>query len=716
MDRGSFLEDIYPKNLQYAIIIRSPVAKGLLKHIEFPQFPENYHVITAKDIPGENRLEDTSMPILADKELSYIGEPVAIILGPDKSRLESLSLLCRVYADEEKAVFTCDDAEEAFAVRELQLGDQNSVYQSGGKIVTGSYSTGIQDHWYAEPAGAVAFYRHVHAHNNEAVTEESKEKKTQTKNILIIKTATQWSYHVKRSVTRVLGIDPSLVLIEPTALSLHMDGKLWYPSLIACYAALGVFITHHPVRLILNRDEDFYFSPKRAQTNADIVSTIDDNGNIIATEMDISVNLGAYDVNGNEILDQVCLGVLGNYNMGNIKMTARAHKTNIPPQGPFSGFGVSHGLFAIERHISLIADMVSLDPSKWRSNHASSNVIISSKSQNPGAGILDLTAKISDYYRKWASYQMLNESHKGKLREKGENPRGIGIAVGFQGNNLLYNSDEPYAIEVTLTKESTLEIKASINSGEDYNKIWGKVAAEVLSIDPGMVKIISPNAADCGPSCASRNITILTKAVEKCCQTIRKQRFHNPLPITVRRSVKQAKGDLCGGAFTAPLGKEMDISGFSKMGMACAVVEVSIDLSECIPKIRGVWLGIDGGKIISINRAKRSLTRSAVQALGWAFTECIEYTDGALPRSQYANFTIPSPIDIPPINIEFFSQDTDTKGIGELPFTCIPAAFLQAVSQAMDHSFKSIPLKRKEIWEMVRIRNNEMQTAKQVSK
>jgi hypothetical protein len=49
----------------------------------------------------------------------------------------------------------------------------------------------------------------------------------------------------------------------------------------------------------------------------------------------------------------------------------------------------------------------------------------------------------------------------------------------------------------------------------------------------------------------------------------------------------------------------------------------------------------------------------------------------------------------------------DTKGIGELPFTCIPAAFLQAVSQAMDYCFKSVPLKRKEIWEMIRLRKIE---------
>jgi CO/xanthine dehydrogenase Mo-binding subunit len=152
----------------------------------------------------------------------------------------------------------------------------------------------------------------------------------------------------------------------------------------------------------------------------------------------------------------------------------------------------------------------------------------------------------------------------------------------------------------------------------------------------------------------------------------------------------------------------MDISGFMKPGGICAVVEASIDIVECIPKIRGIWLGVAGGKIISVNRAKRSLVRGIVQSMGWAYTESIEYINGVLPGNQYQNFLIPSPADIPPIYIRFLEDNnSESRGIGELPFTCIPSAFLQAVSQAMDFSFQSIPLKRNDIWEMVRLRNLE---------
>ena len=711
MDTPAFLEDIYPQNLLYAVTIRSSVANGYLNLIQFPELPNNYAIATARNIPGENRLEDTSMPILAHGKLSYIGEPVALLLGPDKTKLGELAAQCKVIADEEKPVFSYAEVKDApAAVREIQIGEPQKAFESTGKIVTGSYTTGIQDHWYAEPAGAITWYKNEHKEEFDAKTK--KPEKT-----LIVKTATQWPYHVKRSVTRMLGIDSVSVSVEPTSLNLHMDGKFMFTSLVACHAALGTFVTKKPVRLILNREEDFLYSPKRCKTNIDIASVINENGNISVSNIDISVNLGAYGVNSEEILDQICLGSLGYYNFDNLKLSARAYCTNIPPQGPFSGFGLAHGFFAVERHISHIADIVNQDPAQWRKTRADSRRILpsglSSKNHVTTEELLGKTASMSDYYRKWASYELLRQSRKGRsyMEEKGENPRGIGIALGFQGNGLLYCGADNgnYSVEVTLTKESILEIKTSITSSdEDFCRIWAKVAFKTMSIEPEKVRVITLQAPDCGPSCASRNITVITKLVEKCCIAIRKQRFHDPLPITVRRSIKPHPGSLMNGRFTHPDGKILDINGFSKLGTAAAVVEVSIDLIECLPKIRGVWLGIDGGRIVSKNRAKRSLNRSAVQALGWSFTENIAYENGVLPKSQYNEYSIPSPADIPPIHVDFLSDDAEeTKGIGELPFTCIPAAFLQAVSQAMDYCFKSIPLNRNEIWNMVRFRNTE---------
>jgi len=701
------MEDIYPKNLLYAVTIRSPVAKGKLRSIHASTLPEGYLLITAKDIPGENKLENTKMPILADNVLSYIGEPVAILLGADKTKLEGLAAKCKVIADEEAPVFDCaDENAETEAKREVIIGNTKEIFIHTGKIATSSYTTGIQDHWYAEPAGAVTWWAKQKKDEKEQKTTDNQANKNKSSGILVVRTATQWPYHVKRSIIRALKLNSDDVSVEPTALSLHMDGKLWYPSLLACHAALGTYITKRPVRFILTSEEDFLYTPKRCKANIDITCSIDENDNINAASIEVSVNLGAYGINCDEILDQVCLGCLGFYDYKNLKLIAKANLTNIPPQGAFSGFGLAQGLYAIERHISQTADMLGYDPALWRMNRANTSLILpassSGKNNITGEELIKTAVKMSDYHRKWASNEILCQSRMGKIDEV-ERPRGIGIALGYQTNGLLFpeNENSAYSVEVTLTKENFLEIKSSITSCEDYSLIWEKIAMETMSIEPHMVRCISNGAPDSGPSSASRNITVITKLVEKCCQIIKKQRFHDPLPITVRRSVKPAGGTLKNGRW-----KIKDINSLTKPGLAAAVVEVSIDLVECIPVIRGIWLAVDGGKLISANRARRNLMRGITQSLGWTFMENIEYINGILPKTQYNDFSIYSPLESPPIHIEFICGDQkEPKGIGELPFTCIPAAFMQAVSQAMDHSFKSIPLKRMDIWEMIRQKN-----------
>jgi CO/xanthine dehydrogenase Mo-binding subunit len=706
MERLPFLEDIYPQNLLYAVTIRSPVAKGQLKSIQIPALPEDFTLVTAKDIPGKNFLTGTKVPILSDGQLSYIGEPVAILLGPDKTKLDEIASRCTVIAEEETPVFNVKEGELA-AEREIITGNTVSAmtssempsaygFENDSVIVTGSYKTGIQEHWYAEPIGAITFYMDEY---------EKKKKKTDNYHSpLVVMTATQWPFHVKRAVLQCLGLNADSVSIKPTSLNLHMDGKLWYPSLISCHSALCTFLTKRPVRFILKREEDFFYTPKRCGSDIHIASIIDEKGNITSAAIDIYVNLGAYAVNEKETLDQICLGALGLYNYKNIKLTAKAIRTNIPPQGAFCGFGIAQGLFAAERNVTLISNAVNKDPALWRQDNINTKAIMpvpQPKIIPSGSKLIDTALKMSDYSRKWASYELLRQSRKGKTLQKGENPRGIGITAGFQGNSPLYVGEDNgvYTVEVTLTKESVVEIITSITTSEDYGRIWQKVAKETMGVESDKVKIITENALDSGPSCSSRNITAITRLVEKCCLAIQKQRFRDPLPITVRRSIKPQKGGIRGGIWDVH-----DISGFTRPGLAAAVVEVTIDLVECIPIVRGIWLSVDGGKIVSENRAKRSLARGTAHALGWAYTENIEYINGSLSRNQYENFKIFSPMKIPPIHINFLREDTlaEPKGIGDLPFTCIPSAFIQAVSQAMDHCFKSIPLKRNDIWEMVR--------------
>ncbi|MDR2370312.1 MAG: molybdopterin-dependent oxidoreductase, partial [Treponema sp.] len=585
--------------------------------------------------------------------------------------------------------------------RNIRRGAYEDAFAKAKTVVSGEYKTGIQEHWYAEPQGAIALY-------------------TQAGARITIRTATQWPFHVKRSAASVLDVPLSQISVEGTAMGLHMDGKIWYPSLLSCHAALAASIMKKNVKLMLTRKEDFFFSPKRNGAEIYIRSALGEKGELLAMEINVEVNLGAQGVFTDEILDQTCLGALGICQIPCLKLEGKAVRTNLPPQGPFSGFGLAQGFFAMERHVSQIADMLRTDPGEWRKNNhlrrgGSLAVDVPVKDPPPVERLLDTAAAISDYSRKWASYELLRQSRKENgAWERGEPLRGIGIAAAWQGNGFLYSGDGVdkglYAVELTLEKDGSLEIKTSmVASNDNYTRIWGSIASEILAIDAGMVRIISGHteqAPDSGPASLSRNIAILTKLVENACIAIRKQRFRDPLPITVRRGSRPSKGIIWGETGDKPL--YFDKNSLSRLSWGAAVVEVEIDPVEYTPGVRGVWLGIDGGKILLEEQARRCLRAGVVQALGWASLEHLEYAGGLISGGHTEDYNIPDLQTIPPVGIGFLRNDAaDPKGIGELPFNCVPAAFVQAVSQAMDHPFTGIPLTALDIWEAGKLKKKE---------
>ncbi|MDR3115391.1 MAG: molybdopterin-dependent oxidoreductase [Treponema sp.] len=693
-----------------ALTIRAPIAKGRLKGLECPQLSSGYTLIQGKDIPGMNQLDACSVPILAAEALSYIGEPVALLVGPDMGKLQEYAARCRVIAEEDKPVFFEDKpaSQEGLAHRILRIPSPQDVpppeMPSGtisSRTIQGTYQTGIQEHWYADPQGAVAMY----AGEGGAAQQ------------MVIHTATQWPFHVKRSVSQVLRIPLEAVTLELTALAVPLDGKLWYPSLMACQAGLGAYITGKPVKLVLTREEDFRYSPKRHRTVIAMHSALGKAGEILETEITLQADLGAQGVFTDEMLDRTCLGSLGAYRIAPISLKGRALATNIPPQGPFAGFGLSQGFFAIERQVSRIADAVHQDPAAWRKQH----IFPKHRSLAIGVpvktgvveGLIDMTAAKSDYYRKWAAYELLRSHRRGTAwAVKDERLRGIGIALAYQGSGFLYSPEEgaSYGLEVTLEPGCSLEIGVA-SCPEGYARLWRKIAGAMLSIEETRIRIRTGTAEavpDAGPVSNSWYSATLTPLLETACRAIQQQRFQKPLPITLRQSYKPSLRVPWEGNHSVPLTRRYDEHALARLGWGVAVVEVAIDPIAYTPRVRGIWLGIAGGRILSEKHARLGLRTGAIQALGWAAQEQLFYTEGKIPEPLFYTYGIPHPEDIPFIQVDFIGQDTDEpRGIGELPFSSIPAAYVQAVSQAMDHPFETIPLGAKAIWEVENQRKKE---------
>jgi len=371
--------------------------------------------------------------------------------------------------------------------------------------------------------------------------------------------------------------------------------------------------------------------------------------------------------------------------------------TDTVPAGAFGGLGASHSFFAVETHVNRIAASLGEDPVDWKSRNVlrkGSTLLTGEplRDQVPYAAITEDLSAASDFRRKYACYELVRKRRSGIT----DGPlRGLGFAFAYQGAGALLSGDysNSYTVEATLGKDLGVTLRTSAASSGGYVlEIWRRSAAAALGVEVESVTVADPvtgEVPNSGPNTLSRNVTIVNRLVRRACEAIQKRRFREPLPLTAKsvfrvpRPVRWEEGSVRGSPFdTATWGG--------------AVVELELDDWTFEPRPVGVWLCADGGQIVSRERAEAALRSGIIDALGSCLRERIEspQTNAGGSRSEYFRYGLPSMQELPPIFVRFLpSRKADpVKGLGELPFDVVPAAFLSALSQAAGAPFSRLPV------------------------
>jgi CO/xanthine dehydrogenase Mo-binding subunit len=596
-----------------------------------------------------------------------------MLAGPDWAKVMEFASQVKLVV--EPAEDDSGDAPAVFEKRELKFSiekhdeKKKEKQQPADVVVEGTYRTGLQDPWSSEPLCAVAS------------VEDDK---------AAIWCASQWGRHLKSSVAAVLGIKVENVTLHQTGESAHFDGKVWYPSLVACQAALASRALRRPVRLALSRGDEFAYTPKRPALEAHIKTEGGRTTAVLKTE------LGAAGPFAAEMLDRSCLPLRLLYNLGELSITAQALKTNTPPASALCGFSLSQGIFAAERHASELARNAGLDGAEWRLSHLlKTTPYFGSEQYSLYEGVINDVCAASGYRRKWAANKTVLERRR--AGERVDPIRGVGLALAFQGVGFLY--PPPLAglsVSVCLEKDSSLSVYCPLSASRETQEIWKKEAAEILGLQASKVKVKTEAPPDSdindGPlSCLSAHIAAGGGLIGQACREIQKQRFRETLPITVTCSTEPHR---------APNWEDKiwDASVFSKLSVAAAVCEIEMDRVSFAPHITGIWLSVDAGSVFSEESARHSLSVSSLAALGWTLTEHVEYVDGKTNCGP-ADYKLFPASKMPPLNISFVnsrkSEGNDSinfaLGLKELPFGALPASILDAVTQAAGIPCSSIP-------------------------
>ncbi|HYK17559.1 MAG TPA: molybdopterin cofactor-binding domain-containing protein, partial [Bryobacteraceae bacterium] len=167
---AKYVDDFSLPGMLYGVTVRSPVARGRIRNIEFlPGIPwDEFIIVTAKDIPGENcvALIVDDQPYLAAEYVNHPEEPVVLLAHPNKYLTEKARGAVRLDIEPMPAIFTLEDA---LAKKEIVWGDDNVfktflvekgnvdvAWSDAAHLVEGEYRTGAQEQLYIETNGVVA--------------------------------------------------------------------------------------------------------------------------------------------------------------------------------------------------------------------------------------------------------------------------------------------------------------------------------------------------------------------------------------------------------------------------------------------------------------------------------------------------------------------------------------------------------------------------------
>ena len=719
--RACYVDDIASDGMLFGVTVRSTIPRGLIKAITFdPAVNWNeFTIVTAADVPGENRIQliIADQPCLAEHEVNHCEEPIVLLAHADRQKARAAVEAVRIEYEPLPAVLGIEESErrETIVWGEdnllkkflLEKGDVDGAWAGAARIVEGEYRAGAQEHLYIEPNGVIA---------------EWNEEKG-----VAVRGSMQCPYYVLKSLKGLMGLPEEKVRVAQTETGGAFGGKEDYPSILACHAALLAKKSGRTVRMIYDRAEDMAATTKRHPARVRHRTALDGDGKLLAMEIDLDIDGGAYATLSSTVLSRATLHSTGPYLCPNIRVRSRAWATNQIPYGAFRGFGAPQAIFAMERHMDEIAAAVGMDPVELRrrnflhtgDKNATEQLM---REPVPMDVILDRALKESDFYAKRERFARENATSDIK--------RGVGLAAFYHGSGFT-GSGEVYLNSlagIDVTPEGKARVLVSNTEfGQGTNTVLAQVAAEALGIDYNDVTIAVPDTDEVpnsGPTVASRTSMVVGRLIERAGGQLLKmlreeaglgERYTREEFFAACERHRARHGEVHSESrYEAPPGIHWDDAkyhgeAYGAYSWAVYVAQVAVDTVTYSAEVEEFWAVQEAGRILHPVLAPGQIEGGVAQGIGYSLYEKVLNESGRMVNNQMTNYIIPTAEDIPPIHVSFeelpFAHGGyGAKGIGELPHDGPPPAILNAIRNATGAAVNSVPVLPEDLMEVLAAR------------
>jgi CO/xanthine dehydrogenase Mo-binding subunit len=725
--RLQYLHDLTVPRMAHGAILRTPVPHARIRRIDSARaraLPGVLAVITADDV--EQHPFGFAKDHLALKggerdgrKVRCIRDEIAAVAAETESLAREALALIAVEYEDLPAVFDPETAlrEDAPLVHDelgtnlvnlryqFSHGDVDAAFAQAAVVVEGSYRLNYVTTACLGTMAALA------AWNPDGT--------------LSMWSTTQVPFLYQRDLAEAVGITGDRVrVMQPPVGGNFGRGLDLYP--IDVIAALLARRANRPVKIVLDRIEEFIASPTREPCLIRLRTAADADGRLLGRDAHVLIDNGAYVSWGSTTPYVMLSTTAGLYRVPAVRFDTTIVYTNNPFSGSMRGYGNLESTFAIEAQMDDLAERLRMDRLTIRRLNATRSGDV-----NPQGNVITSCAMTECL--DWVEREI------GRTPARAPRPgtrRGVGYAAMFHvgGGARVYRSDGCGAILKfdDFGKLSLLTGASEIGQGSET--VLAMIVAEELGVPIERVQVINSDTAikpwDVGAH-ASRTTFIAGNAALGAARSLRRKlvalaagvmeereeelelrggrvhvRGHPERSMEYERVIRaahfrQGGQTLVAEAFYDPptemLSKDLRGNVSATYGFAAQAVLVEVDESTGRIEVLKIASAHDVGRALNPAAAEGQIHGGIHMGLGYAISEELVIRDGRVLNPQLMEYAIVSARDMPEIVIELIETvdgagPFGAKGLGESGVIPVAAAVANAVKDAIGARITELPL------------------------
>ncbi len=558
---------------------------------------------------------------------------------------------------------------------------------------------------------------------------------------LVVRTATQVPFHVRRMLAPLINRDIKDVRVIKPRIGGGFGAK--QEMLIEDIVAHLAIATRRPVKLELDRREEFIGSRSRHPQTLTFTTGVTNDGKLISQKLRLIGNTGPYGTHGQTVQTVAGLRGLTSYNADNKKFDCDVVYTNTPVAGAYRGYGAPQAEFALEAHMEDIAHALGMDPIEFKRR----NWVNVGDELNiaPHLGERAVDPEDIEEYPRITSNGIEECVAQGKRAigwHRKEDPdwvapkeqpnirRGLGFAFCMHGTAIPFLDMGGCSIKINDDGSFNMLVGAT-DLGTGADTVLGQIAAEVLGVPLSDIQVYSSDT-DVTPfdtgAYASSTTYISGTAAKLAAEKVRerlKERAAKMLgvkePCTIELRDRKAYApdgsfvsieDIAMEAFHLEdheqiMGTASYVSPECPAPFAAQFAEIEVDIETGQVTVIKLVMAVDCGVAINPVTASGQVEGGMLQALGYA--HCEEYAfdeNGRMVNDSLGPYKIYRADEMPDFEVFLIQTMEDSgpfgaKAVAEIPKDGVAPAIRNAILQSTGVAINEIPFTPERVWKKI---------------